>query len=190
MIRKCLALAAAAATLSACGYVDDYERAVYDQDPVYCYRTIGGAECHPEPSFAARAKLVNYYGPHPSRYAAPEAAAVPAPKSPEMVNYWVKDPEPVPRAAPKADVASLPWLTAEGKADQATRADWIALEDSQTGTRAFLRRIADGASQPLERPEGAPQILTADDGETTPEAAPVTPVSEAQPVEQSGIGNF
>jgi len=179
MIRKCLALAAAAATLTACGYVDDYEKAVYDLDPVYCYRTIGGAECHAEPSFAARAKLVNYYGPHPSRYDAPDPQVVPAPKSPEMVNYWVKDPEPVPRAAAPSDVASLPWLTAEGKAEQAARADWVALEDSKAGTRAFLRRIADGASQPLERPKAAPQIQTADDGDTPPDAAPVTPVSQA-----------
>lgn len=182
MIRKCLAFAAAAATLTACSYVDEYEKAVYDMEPVYCYRTIGGPECHPQPSFAARAKLVNYYGPHPSRYDAPEPVAVPDPKSPEMVNYWVKDPEPVPRAAPQGDVASLPWLTDEGRADQAARADWAALEKSGVGTRAFLRRIADGAAapQPLERPEGAPQIQqtqTADDGEAAPAAAPVTPVA-------------
>ncbi len=28
--------------LSGCGFVDFYEEAVHDEDPVYCYQSLGG----------------------------------------------------------------------------------------------------------------------------------------------------
>ena len=46
---RILALLAAASGLTACGYVDRYEAAVYDLDPRYCYRTLAGVECHDQP---------------------------------------------------------------------------------------------------------------------------------------------
>ena len=33
---------AAAALLGACGYVSEYEKAVYDYEPAYCYKSLAG----------------------------------------------------------------------------------------------------------------------------------------------------
>jgi len=41
-MRATLASLAAAAVLAGCGYVSDYEASVYDEEPVYCYQSIGG----------------------------------------------------------------------------------------------------------------------------------------------------
>lgn len=167
-----LALAAAAVTLAACGYVDEYERQVHDMEPVYCYRTLGAPECHREPSYADRRQLVNYFGPHPSRYDVPPVPVLPEPKAPEMVNYWVKDAEPVARAAPAGDVADRPWLTEDGRDEQAAAARRMELEKSAVGTQALLRRIADAAAAPTASAEKA----AAPDA-PTPDAAPTTPVA-------------
>ncbi|WP_417789293.1 hypothetical protein [Terasakiella pusilla] len=72
--------------LSACGYVDPYEEAVYDQDPRYCYRQLGGIECFSEPVHRDAARLVSYYGRHPSRVNTPSP------------------PNPVEPARPQADL--------------------------------------------------------------------------------------
>lgn len=166
-----LALVAAAVTLTACGYVDGYEAQVHDMEPVYCYRTIGAPECHSAPSYADRRQLVNYFGPHPSRYDAPPVVVLPEPKAPEMVNYWVKDPEPLPRAAPAGDVADRPWLTADGRARQEALSQRIELENSAIGTQALLRRIAGAAAKP-----NAPAPDETSEAAPVPAAAPVTPV--------------
>lgn len=110
-IRRLAAVVAATAGLGACGHVDRYEAAVYDEDPNYCYRSLAGIECFSEPYHRADKRLVSYVGPHPSRYDAPEPPATPELKAPAPVNYWVKDPEPIPRPAPvNYRVGSLPWL--------------------------------------------------------------------------------
>jgi hypothetical protein len=101
MIRLLL-LVGLAAVLASCGYVDKYESWVHDWEPTYCYQSIGGVECFREPFHRDERRLVNYFGPHPSRYDKPEPP-VPAPHAPpKMINYWVKDPEPIPRPAPQA----------------------------------------------------------------------------------------
>jgi len=43
-MRATLASLAAAAVLAGCGYVSDYETSVYDEEPVYCYQSIGGGQ--------------------------------------------------------------------------------------------------------------------------------------------------
>ena len=73
------------ALLGACGYVDAYEKAVSDWEPTYCYKSIGGVECFREPFHRDERRLVNYFGPHPSRYDKPEPpqlALIAAPPSP------------------------------------------------------------------------------------------------------------
>jgi hypothetical protein len=45
------------------------------------------------------------------RYEKPEALPLPKRIAPDMVNYWVKNPEPVPTAMPKGDASDRPWLT-------------------------------------------------------------------------------
>lgn len=84
--------------LSGCGFVDSYEKAVYDFEPLYCYQSLASVECFRQPNHADKLRLVNYYGPHPSRYDAPEPAPVPELKSPPAVPFWVRDPEPVPES--------------------------------------------------------------------------------------------
>ena len=84
--------------LSGCGYVDAYEEAVYDHEPVYCYKTLAAVQCFNEPQHEDKQRLVNYYGPHPSRTDEPDAPDVPELQPPtNEVETWVKDPEPIPQ---------------------------------------------------------------------------------------------
>lgn len=147
MLRKICFTAVFAAALSACGYVDEYERQVSDWEPVYCYKSLAATSCYREPKASDSLRLVNYYGPHPSRYDAPAPLAEPNFKAPEMVNYWVKDPEPVPRPLAKGDLADRPWLSAEGRAEQQSLEEMTALRRSDVGTHALLRRISLGAAE-------------------------------------------
>ncbi len=75
-MRNTLVLTAVAALVGACGYLSAYEEAVYDIEPVYCYQSLGqsvsGVECYKTPKHRDERRLVNYYGPHPSRYDRPE----------------------------------------------------------------------------------------------------------------------
>ncbi|GAB6053685.1 hypothetical protein JCM17960_25050 [Magnetospira thiophila] len=89
-------LLAAVGALGACGYVDAYEEGVADFEPLYCYHSLGKISCQREPNFRDSRQLVNYYGPHPSRYDAPEPVDVPEPKAPYPAGYYVMTPEPVP----------------------------------------------------------------------------------------------
>ena len=86
--------------LGACGYVSEYEKAVYDWEPTYCFKSIGKVVCYKEPYHRDEKRLVNYFGPDPSRYDKPEPPERAPHAPPQMVNYWVKDAEPIPRPAP------------------------------------------------------------------------------------------
>lgn len=94
-MRGALISAAFVAFIGGCGFVDKYEEAVNDFEPLYCYQSLAGVECFREPHHKDALRLVNYFGPHPSRYDTPEPPELElfAPKS---VKLWVKDPEPVP----------------------------------------------------------------------------------------------
>jgi hypothetical protein len=84
--------------LSGCGYVDAYEEAVYEYKPVYCYQSLAAVQCFNEPQHDDKRRLVNYYGPHPSRSDAPDQPDIPKLKAPtKSVDKWIKDPEPVAR---------------------------------------------------------------------------------------------
>jgi len=90
---------AVTALLAACGYVSEYEAQVYDWEPLYCYKSLGAVQCYNEPKHSDARRLVNYFGPHPSRYDEPEVPELSEPTAPEDIDYWVKDPEPVPTPA-------------------------------------------------------------------------------------------
>ncbi len=92
--------------LGGCGYVDAYEEAVYEHEPVYCYQTLAAVQCSKEPQHTDKQRLVNYYGPHPSRYDEPEKPDTPELQAPESIDKWVKDPEPVPQPAVKISASS------------------------------------------------------------------------------------
>jgi hypothetical protein len=89
--------------LAACSNMTQYEQQVEDFEPVYCYKSIGSVQCYKEPKYSDSRRLVNFYGPAPRTYDAPDAPDYAAPKAPKMIDYWVKDPEPVPQAAPAKD---------------------------------------------------------------------------------------
>jgi len=125
------------ALLSACGYVSEYEKAVYNWEPTYCYKSIGGVACYKEPFHRDEKRLVNYFGPAPSRYDKPDAPE-PAPHAPpEMVNYWVKDAELIPRPAPNGNLASLPWLDPVMAKADVERRELARLSASAKGTQVI-----------------------------------------------------
>ncbi len=106
-----LTVLGATAGLSGCGYVDKYEEQVYDREPVYCYKSLAATQCFNEPNHRDQRRLVNYFGPHPSRYDPPPAQPEPELQAPPAIDYWVKDAEPIPRPAPSGDLADRPWLS-------------------------------------------------------------------------------
>ncbi len=132
------------AFLGACSTMDAYEQAVQDWEPTYCYKSIGGTECFREPYHRDERRLVNYFGPHPSRYDKPEPPE-PAPHSPpQMVNYWVKDAEPIPRPAPTGKASALPWLDPALVEEEAEKREFARLEARTDGTWALLKRMGIG----------------------------------------------
>ena len=146
-----------AALLGACGYVSEYEKAVYDWEPTYCYKSIGTVACYKEPYHRDEKRLVNYFGPDPSRYDKPDAPEPTPFHPPEMVNYWVKDPEPIPRPAPSGNVASLPWLDpAVAKADAEER-EFARLAANPKGTKALLGRMGIGPDGAIGADKGTVQ---------------------------------
>ena len=147
-MQKTLFLLLVAAVLDACAQKSAYEVAVQNYEPVYCYQSIGGVACYQAPYHRDEKRLVNYFGPAPNKYAKPEPPEPQKLIAPEPINYWVKDPEPISRPAPQGDLIDRPWLTAEGRADEAAAlrrfladAETARLAESNSGTNAFLRRI-------------------------------------------------
>jgi hypothetical protein len=105
---RTLTLIAATALLGACGNVDRYEAGVYHYQPTYCYQSIGAVRCYRTPNHRDEKRLVNYYGPSPTRYDKP----APPPKrvlyAPPPVPFYVRDPEPVPQPVPPRTAAVAP----------------------------------------------------------------------------------
>lgn len=94
MKRPWIALIALALPLGACGYVNEYEKAVYDYEPSYCYQSLGGVTCYDKPFHRDEKRLVNYYGPHPTRYDPPERDDYELPPGTPPASSYYKDPEP------------------------------------------------------------------------------------------------
>lgn len=98
-IRTALAVLTAAFGAAGCGLdftsaEDKRERAIY------CYQALVGIDCYPTPNHRDERRLVSYTGPAPETYPKPLPPPEPKLYAPEQVSYWVKDPEPVPTAAP------------------------------------------------------------------------------------------
>lgn len=139
------------AFVGACGgYVDAYEKAVTDWEPTYCYKSIGGVECFREPYHRDERRLVNYFGPHPSRFDKPEAPEAAPHSPPKMINYWVKDTEPVPRPAPTGKVSELPWLDPALVREQADKREFARVEANPDGTHALLKQMGIGPHGEVE----------------------------------------
>ncbi|MEK9722990.1 MAG: hypothetical protein VW405_05830 [Rhodospirillaceae bacterium] len=148
--------------LGACAQKSAYEAAVEDLEPVYCYQSLGGVACYEKPDFRDERRLVNYFGPAPLRYDRPEPAPERKLFAPEQVNYWVKDVEPVPQAAPQGDLADRPWVgtspsLTEARLDVQRGRDATRGEDAQ----AFLRRIEAALARANRPAEPAPENAAA-----------------------------
>ncbi len=130
--------------LGACGYVNAYEEAVHDWEPTYCYKSIGGVECFRQPFHRDERRLVNYFGPHPSRYDKPEPPELAPIAAPAMINYWVKDPEPVPRPKATGNIMNLPWLDPAVVKVEADQEDLARMAANPKGTQALLKRMGIG----------------------------------------------
>ncbi len=144
--------------LSACGYVSEYEKAVYDWEPTYCYKSIGRVACYKEPYHRDEKRLVNYFGPDPSHYDKPDAPEAMPFDPPEMVNYWVKDPEPIPRPAPSGNVANLPWLDPAVARANDDKREFARLAADPKGTRALLGRMGIGPGGQAPAQAKAPAV--------------------------------
>lgn len=94
--------------LGACtSYESAYERTVYDYEPTYCYQTLAAVSCYRQPQPRDARRLVNYYGPAPSKYPQPEPADERELSPPPKSSRYAIDPEPDP-----ATPASTPQTTA------------------------------------------------------------------------------
>ncbi len=114
-MRKTWFLSVVPFALAACGYASEYEEAVYEYNPVYCYQSLGAVRCFASPNHRDERRLVNYYGPHPSRYDRPEPPPVPELSAPPAIDFYVRDQEPVPEAAPRREKRRLPWLESKNR---------------------------------------------------------------------------
>lgn len=92
-----LAVLAILALLGCTSYESAYERAVYDEEPVYCYQSLGGVDCYRSPYRRDDTRLVNYYGPAPSRTKAPKPPKAAEPQPPPAGEGPVRA-EPLPAA--------------------------------------------------------------------------------------------
>ncbi len=185
-MRKMMFPMALTVFLGACSYVDKYEEAVSGMEPTYCYKSIGGVECYREPFDRDSRRLVNYFGPHPSRYDKPEPPE-PAPHAPPpMVNYWVKDAVPIPRPSPTGKASNLPWLDPALIEAEVAKAEFTRLSARRDGTDRLLERMGIGPDGRTDSPPGAraaaPKATEATEATKTSEAAPMPPPPPAVPV--------
>ena len=109
-MRTYLLMLGLTALLGACSNINIFEEAVRDPNPTYCYKSIGGVECFRVPFHRDERRLINYTGPHPSRYDKPQPPELAPLAAPPKINYWVKDPVPIPQPKPASNSMNLPRL--------------------------------------------------------------------------------
>jgi hypothetical protein len=97
-MRKLLALAALLTAPGCAGF--EPLGAAGKEETLYCYQALVGIDCYKTPYHRDERRLIAYTGPAPETYPKPMPPPDPRLFAPEMVSYWVKDPEPVPTAAP------------------------------------------------------------------------------------------
>lgn len=122
-MRKLTAILAFAATLAASGcglepYVRGGEgdpRIVKSASPLYCYQALVGIDCYKTPNHRDERRLVSYVGPAPETYPVPAPPLEAQLYAPEMISYFVKDPEPIPTSPPKARAVQRESLPAARK---------------------------------------------------------------------------
>jgi len=104
---RTLTLIAATALMGACSYVDRYEAGVYHYEPTYCYQSIGAVRCYRTSNHRDEKRLVNYYGPHPTRFEKPPAAEKSVHNAPLPVSFICARPGAGARARARARTAAF-----------------------------------------------------------------------------------
>lgn len=160
---KSLVIGLAVLSATACTQKTAYEAAVEDMEPRYCYKSLAGVTCYEKPFHRDEKRLVNYFGPAPKRYEKPEVAPKPKYYAPESVNYWVKDPEPIPAAAPTGDLADRPWLTKKAGVESGPSANPNTYRVRRDGATYIIQEL------PVETPS-KPAIIDAEKFEETAES--------------------
>ena len=138
------------ALLAACGYVSEYEKGVYDYEPVYCYQSLAGIQCFDKPNHRDEKRLVNYYGPAPTRYDRPELPAPATLHAPPAVDFYVRDREPIPEPAPPRETTHLPWLKAVAVAP-AVRPDPRVIVPTSVPAVAPAAPAVENPSEPFDQ---------------------------------------
>ncbi|NQV98699.1 MAG: hypothetical protein HQ483_03285 [Rhodospirillales bacterium] len=154
-------------SLAACAQKSAYEAAVEDLEPRYCYQSLAGVTCYETPYHRDEKRLVNYFGPAPKRYDKPAVPPKPVYDAPEAVNYWVKDPEPIPTPAATGDLADRPWLTKKHAVEATPSADPVSYRVRRDGATYIIKEVPAAAPEEPERDTQAdPEKLdqTADSG--------------------------
>lgn len=90
--------------------------AAEETGPLYCYQTLAKVSCYRTPVFRDERRLVSYQGPSPDSYPKPPPQPDPKLYAPEPVNFFVKDPEPVPQPAPPRAAAAPERPVSRGQA--------------------------------------------------------------------------
>jgi hypothetical protein len=125
----CAGLVLAGGLAGCGGYESAYERAVYDAEPVYCYRTIADPDCYRAADPASERRLVNHYGPSPRRTKPPRPAEIrldPPPPAegqatgaePRAAQVMGGERAQPPRPLAQAASADAPLLGGEGPGDE------------------------------------------------------------------------
>jgi hypothetical protein len=96
------ALAALLCAAACTSFESEYEKGVYDYEPLYCYQTLGGVDCHRKPHQRDAARLVNYYGPAPGKYKPPKPPKESALRAPAKAPTMDEHPEPKTAASTSA----------------------------------------------------------------------------------------
>jgi hypothetical protein len=110
--------------LAACtSFESEYEKGVYDYGPLYCYQSLGGVDCHRKPHHRDAARLVNYYGPAPSKYKLPKPPEEIPLRAPPKATATDHGPEPTAAADTDADNGSGPG-DKSGSAASEEKTEW------------------------------------------------------------------
>ena len=96
------ALVAFLCLASCTSFESEYEKGVYDYEPLYCYQTLGGVDCHRKPHHRDATRLVNYYGPAPSKYKPPKPPEESPLRPPPKVSAAASE-TPQPRTSAESD---------------------------------------------------------------------------------------
>ena len=165
MLKKILGLITVL-LVAACSNMTEYERQVADWEPVYCYKSLASVQCYKEPKHSDSRRLVNFYGPAPREYDAPEPPELSKTQPPKMISTWVKDPEPVPEAYVRERAPETQALKAPATETAA------AEEHEDVSFMDGIRRALFGKPQLANKPRAATSAPTA----PPPAAQPVPPV--------------